>query len=96
MSIPGVLRGVIASSLKKPSDGLRAPNALTTGEELPPVFVRTPEVERAEAGVEFLENEVALALDGAARVSATTEVVLALDGAVRIALITECLLVKDP
>ena len=33
--IPGVLRGVIASSWLRASDDLRAPNAITTGQVLP-------------------------------------------------------------
>ena len=33
--IPGVLKGVIASSWLRASDQLRAPNAITTGQEIP-------------------------------------------------------------
>lgn len=37
--IPGVLKGVIASSWLRASDQLRAPNAITTGQEIPNAYV---------------------------------------------------------
>lgn len=51
--IPGIIRGVIASSWLRPSEELRAPNSLTTGQEIPFVEFRVPEIPRSEwfAGV---------------------------------------------
>ena len=37
--IPGVLRGVIASSWLRASDQLRSPNAVTTGQNIPEVHM---------------------------------------------------------
>ena len=46
--IVGALRGVIASSWLRASDQLRAPNAITTGQDIPQVEVVVRQEPRAE------------------------------------------------
>lgn len=46
--IPGVIRGVIASSWLRASDQLRAPNGVTTGQNIPPVCIVEFEFSRNE------------------------------------------------
>lgn len=46
--IPGVLRGVIASSWLRASDQLRAPNGITTGQNIPQVCIVEFEFSRSE------------------------------------------------
>lgn len=46
--IPGVIRGVIASSWLRASDQLRAPNGVTTGQNIPPVCIIEFEFSRNE------------------------------------------------
>ena len=46
--IPGVIRGVIASSWLRASDLLKAPNSVTTGQDIPPAFVVSRENNNSE------------------------------------------------
>ena len=46
--IPGVIRGVIASSWLRASDLLKAPNSVTTGQDIPPAFAVSRENNNSE------------------------------------------------
>ena len=62
--IPGVLRGVIASSWLRASDQLRAPNAITTGQDIPAVEI----VERQQP-----RHEVYLGIQNTLAISSTRD-----------------------